>query len=160
MYVFTFGKYRLDIDVGRTRLFYNRAERITDGCSCDNCRNYELATEFFPSEVHEFFSEIGVDIKKAAEIYTSDDNGKIVDYNGFYHICAQMLSDTNCWVPIEKIKDNGLSAFDENNLYLITEGFSVGFTNECHLLEENFPLPVIQMEISFRCPWVLEWLSK
>ena len=38
--LFELGHYILDIDIERTRAFYDQAEIITDGCNCQGCRNY------------------------------------------------------------------------------------------------------------------------
>ena len=71
------GSTKLKSISRRQETFYEQAENITGGCTCDGCVNFEQATGFFPFEVRKFFSNIGVDIRKAAEIipYTSENNG-------------------------------------------------------------------------------------
>ncbi len=64
--IFDFGSLRVEIDVHKTRAFYDLAPIITDGCLCDGCRNYILAMDRFPLPVKEFFSKTGIDAKKAA----------------------------------------------------------------------------------------------
>lgn len=83
---YEFGKYKVEIDIEKTRDFYEQAENITGACTCDGCVNFEQATGVFPFEVRKFFSNIGVDIRKAAEIipYTSENNGS-TNGNTFYY---------------------------------------------------------------------------
>lgn len=155
---YLFGNYKVNIDVEKTRLFYDREDTITMGCKCDGCCNYEKAVDYFPDEVKSFFSEIGVDLKKAAEIiaYVAEDDGKMIYYGGFYHVCGIMESNTDVWLSVNHGEDHQLFSLDDDNMYSITENYKIGFTNKCALIEDNFPLPVLQMEISFHCPWVLD----
>lgn len=149
-----FGNYLLDIDVEKTKEFYKTAETITQGCDCSGCCNYEKAKHKFPIEVLHFFDKIGVDITKAAEIipYASENDKKSILYGGFYHICGTLLSDTVLW----NTTDSECFHLNEGKMYEVANGYKIGFRSECDLLEDNFPLPAIQMEISFTCPWVLE----
>ncbi len=149
-----FGNYLLDIDVEKTKKFYETAETITQGCDCSGCCNYEKATNKFSIEVLNFFDKIGVDITKAAEIipYYSENNKKSISYGGFYHICGTLLSNNTLW----NTNDSEVLHLNENKMYEITDGYKIGFSGECDLLEDNFPLPAVQMEISFTCPWVLK----
>lgn len=148
------GNYLLDIDIEKTKKFYETAETITQGCNCLGCCNYEKTTDNFPDKVLNFFDKIGVDITKAAEImsYVSVNDKKSVLYGGFYHICGTLLSDNTLW----NTNDSEVLHLNEDKMYEITDGYRIGFKSECDLLEDNFPLPAVQMEISFTCPWVLE----
>lgn len=148
--VFELGDYQLEIDVEKTRAFYETADTITDGCTCDGCRNYALAVDGFPQSVKEFFAMLGVDLQKAAEIipWCAEDDGKALFYGGFYHICGRIRNHVDCW------KDNGAMS---GNMYVIAAGYAVGFTENVSLLEANFPTPVLQMEIDFHhVPWLSE----
>ena len=141
---FEFGKYKIDADTEKTSEYYDAAEEIS--CQCDGCRNYLKAAELFPAEVCEFFRSLGVEIKKGADIYVncSENNGAALFYGGFYHVCGELLSDTDSW------GENG-------SLYTIADGFSVGFTKDAALVGQGFPAPAIQMEICFHnVPWLLE----
>lgn len=149
-----FGNYLLDIDVEKTKEFYETAETITQGCDCLGCCNYENATHKFPTEVFNLFDKIGVDITKASEIipYASENDKKSISYGGFYHICGTLLSDTVLW----NTTDSEYFHLNEGKMYEVANDYKIGFRSECDLLEDNFPLPAVQMEISFICPWVLE----
>lgn len=148
--IFAFGDYQLDIDVERTRAFYQTAEMITAGCACDGCSNYLAASDGFPESVKAFFSMLGVDVRKAAEIITwcSEDDGKALYYGGFYHICGRILNHVDCWEANGSMNDT---------MYSITAGYAVGFTESVSLLEAGFPMPALQMEIGFhQVPWLLD----
>ena len=134
--IFNFVKTSIDVDVGRTKRYYDSANSISDNCSCTGCRNYEKAMESISLRVLQFFSQLGVDIKKAREVYaicTNTDHS--VSYGGFYHICGKVI--------------DGVEAF------IITDDFEVYFGEKCDLLDEYFPLPAIQIYISANIPWVL-----
>ena len=151
---FRFANYLLEIDADKTRNFYQSAERITEGCTCPGCRNFEKAVDSFPEEVKHFFKEIGIAPEKAAEVFANcpEDNGRKIFYGGFYHICGKVLNGDSPWIP------EGENAYHwaSGNTYQIAEGYKVGFENGGALIEDNFPEPVMQMEIEFHVPWVLE----
>ncbi len=151
---FAFGRYLLEIDVDKTRKFYQTAEKLTDGCTCSGCRNFEKAVDSFPEEVKRFFEEIGVSPEKSAEVFANcaEDNKRKIFYGGFCHICGKVLNGDSPWVP------DGEKAYrwETGNTYQIAEGYKVGFENGGALIEDNFPEPVMQMEIEFHVPWVLE----
>lgn len=155
------GQNIIDVDVERTRQFYRTANVITDGCTCDGCCNYAKAIGYFPQSVHDLFCELGIDLGKAAEIWavSAFDSGKELLYGGFYHICGKLLSDTDVWVLEQNDKIDTLKNQEKLLMYEIEKNYSIGFTEDCHLIEENFPEPVIQMEINFCIPWVLEVMN-
>lgn len=145
------GNYRLEIDPERTAAFYAAQSGIT--CGCAGCRNYERAALSLPEQVLGLFSELGIDPAKPAEVYVNcAGTADTVYYGGFYHICGAILSDTNPWVPVT----DRCFRFDEACRIRLSDCCSVFFTEQVHLLEEGFPSPVIQMEIDFTLPWMLE----
>lgn len=157
--IFEVGTYRLDVDVEKNREFYKNAQQITDGCSCDGCRNYFMAAELMPQEVKAFFEMLRIDCKKAAEIiaWCSENNRKALYYGGFYHLCGTLLTGDDCWKENGENENNQIYSIDNNRMYSIIDGYSVGFSNQTALVEKDFPTPVIQMEIDFHnVPWVLE----
>lgn len=156
--VFTLGKNIIDIDIERTKAFYSSAKIVTDGCTCIGCRNYVKAVDYFPQKVKELFTELRVDLKKAAELctYCAENDGKSILYGGFYHLCGKLMSDTNVWIQVSgNKKDTQVYRQDADLMYKIDEDYAIGFSRDCSLLEENFPMPAIQMEIEFHAPWVL-----
>lgn len=66
--IFQFGEYKIDVDVEKTRQFYDRAKTVSEGCQCDGCLNFERAVDKLPQNIRDFFSALGVDIKKSANV--------------------------------------------------------------------------------------------
>jgi hypothetical protein len=149
--IFESGVYRLDIDADRTQHFYESEDY--ESCTCAGCRNFAIACHLFPEAVHQFFEQFGIKIGQPAEItaYNSSD-GNTTYYDGFYHICGSILAGNDPWLQV------GERAYqlDEQYALKVTNDFSVFFTDKCALVEENFPSPVIQMEIQCTIPWVLD----
>lgn len=150
--VFTFGQYKVDIDVNQTRQFYKNARLISEGCSCGGCRNYERAVSELPVQMTEFFTDIGIDMRKACEVYVNCGNSDgTLFYGGFYHVCGTVLSGISAWTPTGAT----ISHWEQEQAFPVVNGFNVSFQSECDMLEQEFPLPVIQLEISANVPWVL-----
>ena len=144
------GKYVLDIDVARTRAYYENAGRIT--CDCIGCRNYELAVEHLPGNIKDFFEILGIDIRKPAEISVNckrrDGN---LFYSGFYHICGTIEEGKNTLIQVSE----NVFHFDQAYFCSLADKFQISFQQECYLVDEYFPRPVFQMEIFADIPWVL-----
>lgn len=68
-------------------------------CSCDACRNFENAVDALPKTIGTFFAMLGVDMKKACEVYLNCTNqdGMVLD-GGFYHVCGKVLEGKSAWV--------------------------------------------------------------
>ena len=49
--LFEFGPYKADIDVYKTKLFYEKHGLAAGGCDCDGCRNFARAAETLPQPV-------------------------------------------------------------------------------------------------------------
>ena len=139
--IFTFGHYIVDIDPDQTKRFYNQ-KQILGECPCAGCRNFEKAIDTLSTDILNFFESLGVDIRKAAEWAASHTNkdGKIF-YTGFCHISGKILQ--------------GDSAERRAHMVQILDDLQISFQNDCHLLEKDFPSPVIQLEFVLFIPWVL-----
>jgi len=48
-------KFTIDVDVERTKAYYNTAKLISEDCSCIGCRNYETAMDLISDEIVSFF---------------------------------------------------------------------------------------------------------
>lgn len=144
--IFEFGHQKVDIDVERTRQFYHGATEIS--CTCDGCVNFVKAVDVPPAPVKTFFDDLGIDLKKAAEIYIGyqNDDGSLL-YLGFCHVCGIILDGDSFW---------GVLAQKGNDPFRVSPNFMVHFHNDISLLERNFPKPVIQLEFDARIPWVLD----
>ena len=98
--IFQFGEYKIDVDVEKTRQFYDRAKTVSEGCQCDGCLNFERAVDKLPLNIRDFFSALGVDMKKICEcyVYCAKDENTLY-YGGFCHICGTLLSGKSAWKP-------------------------------------------------------------
>jgi len=147
--MFEFGLYRVDIDIEKTRETYARLPLVSESCPCEYCSNYEAAADGFSPAVLEFFEAIGADVKKPTEVYVNyeNDEGSIF-YGGFYHGCGILLSHDG---------DDGatIEPRDDREPHDLSDGFRISFQSDCDLLEEDFPAPVLQIEIRANVPWVL-----
>ena len=156
--IFEFGQYRIDVDVDRTREFYNNARYISDGCECAGCRNYEKAVDSLPEEVLQFFDSLGIDMKKAAEVWAiMAENNRTVLYNGFYHFCGILLDNDTQAETCTEDSNLKLSHWNHNKTYSLSKDYHITIFDQCgYLLEEGFPSPVLEIEIEATIPWVLD----
>lgn len=151
--IFEFPKFTLDIDVEKTRTYYNTADFVSESCSCSGCRNYEQAVDLLPEKIISFFSQFGIEMKKIREVYVNRTNADdTVFYGGFYHVCGKIIKGKSAWVAVGK----NTKHWKDKMAYAVTDDFKVSFGNDCSLLDENFPLPAIQVDISADMPWVLD----
>lgn len=149
--IFEIGVYRLNIDTERTRAFYEHDQWF--GCGCAGCRNYVKAVSLLSEPVKAFFEQFGIDPGKPAEMSVlHSPDGKVTLYNGFFHICGSLLEGKAPWIQTGpknfRLKEAYLICIDEDCSALIVE--------ECDLLEDTFPHPAIQLDISFALPWLLD----
>lgn len=150
--IFEFDNYKIDIDIEKTKNFYNRAEKITASCDCQGCRNYEKWAELPDSEPSQILKRMGIMMEKASEVYINCPNeDDSVLYGGFYHICGSILQGCQVW---DKSSENH-GTLSQMSFVDLCDGFQVAFTGDATLLEKDFPKPVIQMEILANTPWLL-----
>ncbi len=152
--IFTFGDFRVDVDVERTREFYqNHGKTVVDDCGCNSCRNYYKAIMGAPEKVLRFFDSLGIDPQKSPEAtwWMTNENG-IAYYTVVFHVVGTIMDSVDIYKPDGA---GGLVSIPEN-LHEIDEGFKVGFTSEIILLEKEFPLPCVQLEIDAYLPWILD----
>lgn len=141
----------LEVDVERTREFYQGYHQITHGCDCLFCKNFVAAVEQLPHEVLEFFHSLGIDPTKEGEVSEFCENADGTHlYSCFYHIVGQLISGPDCWTKT----DEEISHLTGN--FLEISGFTFGFTYCISLLPDDFPRPAVQLEVQGNVPWVLE----
>lgn len=148
--IFEIGVYLLDIDVERTRAFYEHDQWF--GCGCAGCRNYEKAIALLPDKTKSFLGQFGIDPGKPAEmsvLYSPD--GKTTVYNGFFHICGSLIEGNDPWIQ------TGAKSFCLKEAYeiCVDEDCSAHIVEECGLLEDSFPRPAVQLDVTFSLPWLL-----
>ena len=152
MLVFDFGKYILDIDVNKTREFYGQAKALTDRCDCQGCKNYAAWAEGLSPETKDRLETVGLSLEKAQEVYVKCrfPDGTL-SYGGWYHLCGRILQGPDPWVRVD---DRSRYLARECFVYM-GEDYRVTFTEDISLLDEEFPMPVIQMEIEAKLPFTL-----
>jgi len=102
--------------------------------------------------VFKFFEELGLDLLKPSEVYENGDHDGKLHYGGFYHIVGSYLSGEDVWQPVAK----NLARQNSVKMFNVADGFDIGFTHKVALVPEGFPRPVLQMEVRFSLPWVLD----
>ncbi|MDR0530625.1 MAG: hypothetical protein LBG83_00960 [Oscillospiraceae bacterium] len=169
-----FGGWRIACDPAATRRAY--ATMADDKrCDCQTCRNYQSAAAGFPEEVLRFFEQLGVDVRYPTEVWDCGEENFAdhLDYGGFYHLAGRNLTpgtvDPGAWVQSQPkrwrlfLRRLWKSAFETALAAApahvqLHENFAVAFRNDatmqpCIDLED---LPVLEVDIMFRVPWVLE----
>ena len=136
----------LDVDVERTRAFYDRPDVLTAGaqCSCENCRNFDGAILKASASVLDFLRSFGIDPQKPVEVYNVTGKRELegtVWYNGWYHVCGTVVSRSEA---------KGQKYCPDPNF-----PFSVFPGAETELLHRKFPRPALQLEIDTHLPFVL-----
>ena len=150
--VFKFGQFEVDIDVERTRLFYDKARLVSNACECSGCKNFEKAVSYLPSEVVAAFEKMGVDMRKVCECYSNYyEDGKVL-YGGFFHVCGRLLRGESAW---EKKSENH-KVWNDDAAFALNDDFRISFQEEVCLLETGCPLPALQLEFSAWIPWCLD----
>jgi general stress protein 26 len=122
------------------------------GCTCHTCRNFIKAAPSLPKAVFAFFEELGIDLLKPSEIYENQYKDGRVMYGGFYHIVGNYLSGADVWQPVAK----NHSHQNIVPMFHVADDFDIGFAHSVVVVPEGFPRPVLQMEVNFSLPWVLE----
>ena len=146
------SNHKLDVDLDKTKEFYTTAPLVSESCSCNGCHNFEKAVDALPTEVIDFFSQLGIDMKKMCEVYASHENADgTLSYGGFTHICGKIIEGDSAWVEASP----NSSYWESEKAIHITNNFQVTFKEECYLLEDNFPRPSFQLELQADIPWVL-----
>ena len=155
--IFRFANFVLDVDVERTRAFYARLDVKTtsENCVCQGCQNYDAAILLTSPEVLNFFERLGIDPRKPAEVYDLmggdlDENGKMY-YNGWYHVCGVRLQGSSAWMDVT----DEMKHLEIAGMYAVDDFFKVSFEENTMMLHEDFPTPVLKMEIDAHLPWVI-----
>ncbi|MBS3680772.1 hypothetical protein KGF86_11140 [Ornithinibacillus massiliensis] len=145
------GSWIIEVDVMKTKEFYNHYHLITEDCDCEDCANYVLACETFPHEIKALFHSLGIDPRKEGEIshYIANQDGTHV-YGIFYHIVGRIIDGPENW-PSNVISTEVLTPYSIEQCEA-----DVWFTQDLALVPEGFPKPIIQVEIKMNVPWLLK----
>jgi len=140
------------VDVERTKAYY-AAQGGGIGCDCAACRNYEKACHQLSAPIQSFLRQFGIAPEHPINLspgYLSD--GAKGAYDGMFYICGTILAGNDPWIQTgpkhRKINPDYLIDLDPDSYAYLEEPFG--------LLDFSFPHPVIQLNIIFTLPWLLE----
>lgn len=139
---FAFGPYRLMADIEATRAWYEAHPLPWVTCDCAGCRNFVQAVKALPPAVTDFFTALGLDPEKPAEVCVDRGDRESCLYGGWYHLAGELTA-------------GGPSPDHLSGEWLaLVEGVEAAFGPECHL-PEDFPRPCVQLNLERRLPWLL-----
>ncbi|MAT97170.1 MAG: hypothetical protein CL608_08510 [Anaerolineaceae bacterium] len=139
----------IEVDRARTIAFYTKMLTPSASCGCLYCRNFEEAVPGLPKKFGGILAKLGVDIKKAAEVYELGElKTGIHLYGGWYHVTGRIVQGDESFLHID---DRTRQA----NFRQLDEDFYIGFTTKINLVAKDFPKPVLQLEFTGNLPWLL-----
>lgn len=138
------GRYIAQVDIEATRAAYDKRPQIQ--CECAGCRNYLRVVDNAPAELAEFLQSLGVDIHKPVEMTQYNvTSGEMAQYGGFFHLVGEY--EGGAYPDIKPSDDDFTFHVGESTLF---------FSREVSMVEDEFPRPVLQLEVFVWLPWVLE----
>ena len=152
----TIGSWTMEADRARTARAYEQTTRGSPAdCGCADCRNFEALDESaFPEPFRAWLASLGIDWRKAAEIYaTPVSNGRLT-YGGWFHAVGRLLAGP-------KVEDapilQGTRTRDTTSLWHhVTETFQVFLDERRDLAFQEFgEAPLVKIEFMAALPWVL-----
>ncbi|UPM55475.1 hypothetical protein [Gottfriedia acidiceleris] len=137
------GKWLIEVDMDRTREFYNKDIEV---CNCLYCKNYLDATKFFKPTVIDLFKKLGINPVKPAHLsqFPIEIKSRHL-YLGNYYFVGRVLEGELC----------SNSNFNKMNTIGI-ENFIFVFSEELDFLPEGFLDPVLQISFEVNIPWILK----
>ncbi|HEX8599945.1 MAG TPA: hypothetical protein VF952_15705 [Chloroflexia bacterium] len=141
----------LKVDIEATRAAYTSLPLVGSdaSCTCAYCRNFREAHQFLPASFLKICDDLGIDPRRPSEVYEiieNEDGTRF--YGGWYHLVGKLVRSDDTLLQIEpETKHVGV---DEPN-----KGFSIKFHTNVALVPDDFPKPVLQMEIFCNIPWML-----
>ena len=127
-----------------------RASGATE-CGCDGCLNFEAyRDELLRSPLGNLLRSLGIEPAWEVEIYQFGQTAPGEHaYGGFYHFVGELLSGGPAWVGSDK-------SFRTAEFERLAPNIEVGVHTDCSLVREPFRgLPLVQLEVSLRLPWVI-----
>ncbi len=147
--IFEFKRYTLDIDIEKTKAFYDSNLSVTtsEACSCTRCQCFPSAIMSSSNEVLNFLYSLGIDPRKPGEVFGFSDMGEYDNhYSGWYHIVGVIL----------KGKVTG-KIYDDSNAFMPDEhsDYRVWFEDDptkMGWIETGFPHPIVEMSFAAELP--------
>lgn len=134
--------WSLEVDVGKTKEFY---EKDIELCHCLYCENYIQAIKSIDPLIKELLTMLGINPSKPSHLseFGEMENGLRL-YTGSYHIVGILIEGKHCTD----------SEWDETNTARIGN-FTLGFKKEAMFVHDELPRPVLQLDFETQIPWVL-----
>ncbi len=154
--IFHLTNFILDVDVERTRAFYERTDVPTtsQGCSCEGCQNFDKAILTVPATVTEFLQSLGIDPQKPIEAYSvtgeREPDGTIL-YNGWYHVCGKVVQ----WPKFEQTENRLSYSREDGYRPDPTFRFDIIAVPTVDLAHKQMPTPIIQLDFDTYLPYLL-----
>jgi len=136
------GNVMADVDVAATQRFYASAPRLLVPCDCPGCRNFCQAVRHMQKDARALLEQLGIDPENPAEQWgmCAENAGSMLVYNAFWHLCGQLVSpETEPFLPLPQ---------QNQCTYRVSA--------QCGLVSEDFPRPVLQLDMNLRLPWLLD----
>lgn len=137
------GEWFIEFDIIKTKLYYDRASL---GCQCLYCENYRENCKSLTAEEVYLFDRFGIDPIKGSEFmeFGKAENGLTI-YSGTYHFVGNIISGPNF----------SACEWDESKLVKIGR-YKFGFSNTLEFVPNDFPNPIVQLELIIDLPWLVE----
>jgi len=138
-----FMDWLLEVDVDKTKEFYNKEFEL---CDCLYCENYRKACKYLSLSVKELFAMLGIHPSKPSHL---SEFGEMADgmriYGGCYHLVGKIVEGEYCTS----------STWNDANTAEIGN-FTIGFEKDLMFVHDDFPHPVLQIGFEAKMPWVLD----
>jgi hypothetical protein len=143
------------VDFERTKDIYDSVPHGSpEVCNCDKCKNFAANRHnAYPDEIEELLNELGIDIKKEAEVYhmglrTEDGQHH---YGGWFHFKGQILKG----VDFRFRQGANVETSDTIN---VNDSFIIWLTRQCtrHFFEDEEVNSLIQLEFATTSNWVID----
>lgn len=122
--------WEVEIDREKTMEHYKELPLVSDRCCCHNCINYVQACSYVPTEFLNLSRNLGIDFKKAAEIFycTDYDNGTCLYWAGC-DIIGRIVSGPDRYPKSSDIKygEEDKSLYKVPNKMSYTNNFDICF---------------------------------
>ena len=149
--------YILDVDVERTRTYYERPDVPTtsEGCTCWGCRNFDKAIVTAPATVTDFLHSLGIDPRKPVEVFSVKGEREpdgTVWYNGWYHVCGKVIE----WPKFKQTENHLSYSWKDGYRPDPSFHFDIIAVPTIDLAREQMPTPIIQLDFDTYLPYVLQ----
>ena len=101
-----------------------------------------MAVGYLPNAFLAFLDRCGVEANKVSEVYElqAHADGRRL-YSGFYHLVGRMID--------RQVQKQTIQF----------ENMDISFQEDCDLLPDSFPRPVLQLNFTCDMPWILDEIA-